>query len=672
MEPYRCWNSPGSIDKDQIRGRQGGNSLLDEPGYRNPDQRLRDGTENADSPRLPASRSAALAAAVLLAFFAYYSITAHYLPLGAGPDWQAHDDVSLFVYNHGRLAVLPRDEAELKFTAYGGTHALRPPLSSAVSALAARLQSPDGMEDLRRAFRAGSVLFGALTTAVVAFALSQFFGSIATGWVGSLLVGLMPQFAFISSYNNDDAAAIFSATLVLAVLLWVYRRGPSLGSAVWLGAASGLILSSKMSAWLLGPTVILFLAVFVRGRPHRLLQFGSAAAIATIVAGGWWIGFNVYHYGIDDPFTLRTVAEVAQRHAHLPPKVASTFAEQGIGYWDLFAGNYDGFWWKTAKSTIGNLDWLRVPVGWLAYAVYLAVILSGLAYGLVRAGLLAWRPNRNSEQAEQERREGLLCGLLVFAVLFQVWMYAWANIHSDIQLQGRYLLPMVLAPVVLFFIWSRRAVWRGLRAMQRRGALPRLVDAADVRRALAALAVGGVLLMHANVVLNHVMRFYDPVIYDLDVGPFKPLLLSWDALESTYQIDEFDARGSEIRLTARTNDPQFVISLARPEVCKRLKGHRVLRITMEPGLEGRFQIFFDRGYGFRESESLSSYYGGERGNEVYFVFGLQECRRMRFDPAEAPGTIRIREIAVAGLKITDPMPPAPPRRPKTAGGMGSD
>ena len=52
--------------------------------------------------------------ALLAGFLAYYGFTGQRLPLGAGPDDQAHYDVTRFIHHHKRLAVLPDDEASSK------------------------------------------------------------------------------------------------------------------------------------------------------------------------------------------------------------------------------------------------------------------------------------------------------------------------------------------------------------------------------------------------------------------------------------------------------------------------------------------------------------------------------------------------------------------------------
>ena len=264
------------------------------------------------------------------------------LPHGAGPDWKSNTDVTKFIYEHGRLAVLPDDEESLHFTVYGGTRALRPPLSYLVSAGTAKVLSFTSL-DSHTLFRKGSALLCALAVALTFYALSIYFNSYGIGILGATLIGLMPQFTFIASYNNDDSGAIFSATLMLAALMRIYRYGVSNTNAILIGLASGLVVLSKMSAWLLMPFVIVFLIIFFRAPVRSFLRYAAIAGVVFILSGGWWFAFNVYHYGIDDPLQKKITNTLIEQHRRLPPDAGVGFAAQGIGFYELLIENYKNF-----------------------------------------------------------------------------------------------------------------------------------------------------------------------------------------------------------------------------------------------------------------------------------------------------------------------------------------
>ena len=174
---------------------------------------------------------------VFVATAGYFHKTSAWLPMGAGPDASAHNNVSAFIYYNGRLPVYPKDEIALEYTHYGGTRAFRPPLSYLVSAATARLLGETPKEQLPWRLRKGSVLLGALAVTATFFALSLYFSSYGIGLLGALLIALMPQFSFIASYNNDDTSAILSATLVFTAFIRILRLGINIRNVLLLGLA---------------------------------------------------------------------------------------------------------------------------------------------------------------------------------------------------------------------------------------------------------------------------------------------------------------------------------------------------------------------------------------------------------------------------------------------------
>ncbi|MFV1977157.1 MAG: DUF2142 domain-containing protein, partial [Candidatus Scalindua sp.] len=391
-----------------------------------------------------------LSSLVFLSFFSYFFFTSNILPHGAGPDWKSNTDASKFIYEHGRLAVLPDDEDLLHFTVYGGTRSLRPPLSYIVSATTAKVFDSSELSS-HGLFRKGSALLSALALALTFYALSIYFSSYAIGLMGAVIIGLMPQFTFIASYNNDDSGAIFSATLMIAVLVRIYRYGISNTNAVLVGLAAGLIVLSKMTAWLLIPSVILFLILFIRAPSRILLRYTGIAGVIFILAGGWWFAFNIAHYGIDDPLLKKITNTVIEQHRRLPVGSGVGFAAQGVGFYELLGKNYKNFLGETAKSTIGNLDWLKLKVGPLQYTVYLAVFFIALFYYFFRLSEYLLRRVRGKSVENEFYRQLIFESLLALIIVFQIIMYTWTNIYNDIQVQGKYILPIFLAILILFF-----------------------------------------------------------------------------------------------------------------------------------------------------------------------------------------------------------------------------
>ena len=62
-----------------------------------------------------------------------------------------------------------------------------------------------------------------------------------------------------------------------------------------------------------------------------------------IVGGGWWLIFNVYHYGIDDPLAMQIQQVMVDQHRRLEISQAHGYAAVNIGFHELWLDNYKNF-----------------------------------------------------------------------------------------------------------------------------------------------------------------------------------------------------------------------------------------------------------------------------------------------------------------------------------------
>ncbi|MGA8260035.1 MAG: glycosyltransferase family 39 protein [Arenicellales bacterium] len=613
----------------------------------------RDGTAAPRVPRRPPGpangrRRTIYALIVFVLFLSYYFFTSSTLPARAGPDYRANNDVTEFIYKHDRLAVLPADADELYFSVYGGTRALRPPLAYIVSAATAKALAFWG-DDPFILFRKGSSLLAAATVAIVFYMSSLYFGSFAAGLLSALLFGLLPQFAFIASYNNDDAAAIFSATFLLCVLVRILRQGPRWSNALLLGLAGGLVILSKQTAWMLFPAVLMFLAVYVRGSWKQLSKYAAGGLLVMALSGGWWIGFNVYHYGPGDPVAWKEEVAMGKAHSRLPPRKELGYASRGVRYIDLLLGNYDDFWGKTMASTIGNLDWMRLRVGPLQYGFYLALFGLGAVYVALRVGraLLIAVTRRGRSAAD---RDTAFEALLAFAILFQFYIYTWANMQNDIQLQGKYLLPVLSAALLLAVGGARSLLAR---------AAPLLTDArpGDLRipgRVVQVLCIGAaaaaIFGVHLDAIISYVLPFYRPAGFRLD-GPLRNVHIPAEAILHRNQMHGFAVTDTGFRLVSDGTDPWFTMALSDRKLCSLFRGPDVLKARIRSDAGGAFKLYVDRGHGIREEDSYETYYGGG-DSDIILLFEVSRCTRLRIDPANRAGPVEVAHLTI-GKAILD-------------------
>ena len=585
---------------------------------------------------------------VFALFLSYYSFTSSTLPVRAGPDYRASNDITKFIYEHNRLAVLPADEDELYFSVYGGTRALRPPLAYIVSAATAKaLRS--WIDDPFILFRKGSSLLAAAAVAIAFYMSSLYFSSFGAGLLAALLFGLLPQFAFIASYNNDDAAAIFSATFLLCVLVRILRHGPGWVNALLLGLAGGLVILSKQTAWMLAPTVLMFLAVYVRGSWKQLSKYAAGGLLVMAVSGGWWIGFNVYHYGPDDPAAWKEEVAMGKAHSRLPPREEPGYASRGVRYVDLLLGNYDNFWGRSMASTIGNLDWMRLHVGPLQYGLYLILFALGAAYVTLRIGRALFRTALRGDRRSTDG-DTAFEALLAFAILFQLYVYTWANMHNDIQLQGKYLLPVLSAALLLGVGGARSLV--SLAAPLLTAGRPRdlRIPGRTVQVLCLGAAAAAIVGIHLDAVMSYVVPFYRPAGFRLD-GELRDIHIPAKAVLHRNQMHDFAVTKTGFRLVSDGTDPWFTIDLSGAKMCGLFRGHDVLKARIESDGGGAFKLYVDRGHGIREEDSYETYYDGG-SSDIILLFEISRCTRLRIDPANRAGPVKVLHLSI-GKAILD-------------------
>ena len=585
---------------------------------------------------------------MVIAFFTYYLTTAMALPYGAGPDYDAHFDGAQFIFSEGRLAILPEDASKLQFTAYGSTRALRPPLSYIVAAAGAQSLSWTGIE-LQMLFRAGSALLGALTLGLIFSALNRHFNNRWFALSGVLLVGLLPQFAFIASHLNDDSAAIFSVTFLIYCLIRLLHEPVSPGRALLTGLAIGLVILSKFTAWLFLPVAGLILALFARPLAGRWFISIGLLSVGIILGGGWWIGFNLWHYGWHDPLLFNIGNTISTQFIKIDPDQVRGFAAEGISFADLVLGDYKNFVDETLVSAIGNLDWLRLRLGLPQYALYTFVLVAGVVYvplrwlGALFAGVRG--------QSSPDPKRLLFESLLLLAIVFQFFVYALYEWQKEIQVQGKYLLPVLTCPVILFFSWvetvSRSERFRGWR--------PFLVFGSSLGGVrvpvLALIAMGAVVAVHIDGLRRFVIPYYDPPTRVLGLADFQPLDLTTKASILTMSNVELTAGPAGWHIHATTKDSQIELD---PSVCRYFQAHNLLKISMHSSGPGTLQLFWSDGLGFAdrmgESSTTAKFQPGE--NELMLAAGIDDCKRLRLDPTNVSGQeLVLRSISVAPMSI---------------------
>ncbi len=579
------------------------------------------------------------AGALFFLFCCYYVFTAWHLPRGAGPDSGAHYDVARFIYDNGRLAVIPGDVERLKLTPYGSTRALRPPLSYLASAGLARLIGDYGHRSTFINLRFGSGMLCAAAAAFFFLGLWMLFERYWIALTGALLFGLLPQLAFIASYVNDDSGAIFSGTVLLFAMIRVLVQGLNTRTAIVFGLAAGLVLLSKFTAWLLLPSAACFLVPWLWKSTGRGAQYLAVIVIAAVIGGGWWIVFNMYHYGMNDPLLSKVSAELSEQHAVIEDAGHRGYTSRGVGLAELVLHNHKNFLGESFKATVGHLDWLRIRLGWPQYGLYAIVFLIGICYPPFR--MLRERVGLSATYNPREPvGMSWLCWILFLMVVFQVVMYVRFNLYHDVQVQGKYLLP-VLAPLLTLFTAAVIATADFLSA--RIKGFDRIPGA--VYALLALVVITG---SHLHALRTYVIPYYfqDPFVYRL--SPFRYIdLRTLDFVKASSAV-ELQPGKAGLTVESLGRDPQIVLD---NDYCRWLSANVIIHVILQAEERGDLKIYIDQGKGFSEDSATGWRYStGE--NHMIMPMGVSRCRAMRLDPASAPGRVVISRIGFAPVHIS--------------------
>lgn len=237
------------------------------------------------------------------------------------------------------------------------------------------------------------VLMGVATVGVLYAALRRRFGP-AAGLIAGAVLALTPVAALMFRFDNPDAALALLMTVTVYCVVRALEHGRTRW-LVWAGVVVGLaFLVKTLQAFLVLPPLALLYAVCAPVRPRR--RFGQLAwsALATVVAGGWWVAVVELW-----PASSRPYIGGSQNNSFLE----LTFGYNGLGRINGEetgsvgggGGAGGGQWGETGWDRMFNSE-IGGQISWLLPAA-LILLVAGLVLtrraartDAVRASFLAW------------------------------------------------------------------------------------------------------------------------------------------------------------------------------------------------------------------------------------------------------------------------------------------
>ena len=437
---------------------------------------------------------------IFLVFFGYFAATAYFLPTGAGPDYPLSRLSADFYLQNGRLATYPEDEASMAFSDFGNSRLLRPPLAFATAAAFSKARGTTIKHKHERyySYRLANAFYGAVAITAIYAALYLLLGSAMTALFGSTVAGLMPQFTFIASYLNDDGPAITAVCVLVFTMLRIVKLGATLNNCIYFALAVGMTVITKKAGWVFLPTAVLFYLGYILRFNRDFFKKHIMMVFAFIFAGGWWLIFNMLQYGWDDPLLSKVINVAAWKNTKFDLNQFGFLAEQGVGVRALVLHNHAEFWPATHKAVVGQLDWLALKVGPLQYNYYLIFFIGVIA----NIFILAYKMLTSRFSDKMAWFEVLL----YIGILSQISAFVWTNVANDIQIQGKYILP-VIAPITLLSLLFYSKLFE-LVTRSKHKKIHRRPNVSGI--ILGSLLLISPMIVHVDAIANHVFPFYWP------------------------------------------------------------------------------------------------------------------------------------------------------------------
>ncbi len=563
--------------------------------------------------------------ALFLLAFTYFSVLAAKLPVLINVDNYENFAATRYIVKHKRVPVVTADTEEIQFTELGTTRSLRPPFTFIVSAVASELTA-DMIDNEVTRLRMGSPIIAALTLLVVFGGFYLAFSRLGIALSGAVAIGLLPRFTLLASCNNDDIGAIFSTSVLFAAVIALGRYGSRIWVLCLLAFAFGLVLQTKYTAWLTLPWFGLYVAVLLKHEWRQLLKLSPILGLIFVLAGGWWVIFNMVNYGVADPSAMLHASRLqSELTAQLPNRLG--YHSVGVGFAELLT-NYDHFISRSFTSFVGSLEWLSLDVGLAVYWFYGLM----LAFGLLSITTLSRQQLGRSKYVEL---------LVLGAIIGQCLFYFHHNLVRDIQPQGRYLLPIIMLAMYLF-VGALNRVPSTIASVRLGGRR----FGADTVSIFVLVVVCG--LLHSNVMLNHVRPLYVAKTFHtrIDAPVEYPLDTIFD-FTSTAAI-EFSQTRNGVTVT-RIGQGRAEISMS-DKFCSLLSENTLVSIELESRSAGSLTLRFDRLAVRRFGDAYWQPFNAGRAT-VNFSVNVKHCNNAQISLGANTHLLTILGVNLAKLKI---------------------
>jgi len=397
----------------------------------------------------------------LAAVFCWYFVWVISYGSNNAPDEKMRLRVIKFIVQNNALPI--GSEVEVRDPGWGFSYALYPLyFPSLVGALFMKVVSFVRTTDftLLTAARLASTACGIGTLAVLFAALDKI-AEKKYKWLCVFLIAMIPQYAFLSSYINNDIFAVFGSAVILYVWISVAKEGWNLRYAL-IGAIGIIIIAlSYYNAfgWIL-MSMIFFVFTQDEGWTKKTPE-GKAARIKTFKCLGLIVGlvgvcvlpFYIRNYIVNgDMLGFSKVTEYVKLYGR-PDTTAlySTPLKNGLSLIEMFRANNGDFLKTVLRSFFGYFGFMTQMMEENLYAAYYLIFGCSL-YGAFAAIVIAFFKKKPvlGDAGITGRKGKALFVCAALAVIFAVALAVFYAYAKDYQAQGRYYYPALMG--LIFYI----------------------------------------------------------------------------------------------------------------------------------------------------------------------------------------------------------------------------
>lgn len=376
--------------------------------------------------------------------FIFFVCWAIVQPFNSAPDEEMRYQICQYIFNNG---CLPHGgDPSLRNPIWGISYGFTPILSYIISGFFMKITSIFSYNPTVLLFSARLVSILCSTgTVIMAIKTNKKLFSGKNNWIFIILVSLLPQFVFISSYVNTDSLAIFSTTLIIYSWLLGLEHDWRMKDCLFLGISLSICALSYYNAY-----GFILCSMFVFPISQLIAKTGSKkysiifkkccfVSAVVILLCGWWFLRNYLIYD-GDILGLKTSNHYSEMYAidQYKPSQIQTPLHNNIS---LFCMLFKMGWLNvTYMSFIGIFGYMNILIYPWMYYIYSLIFIIGIIGCLCYFKKIFFFKKSDS----LSKKKSLFNIVMFISAIIPNILNIIYSYTCDFEPQGRYSLPMLI------------------------------------------------------------------------------------------------------------------------------------------------------------------------------------------------------------------------------------